>query len=62
MNYATTVLANLGERTASFFVYERLAEAENLDSKFQALEALSELERQKTVRALREILRIFTDE
>ena len=62
MNNATTVLGNLGERTGSFFVYERLEENDNLDSKFQALEALSELERQKTVRALREILRIFKDE
>jgi hypothetical protein len=62
MSDVTTVLSNLGEGTATFFLYERLRENENLDSKFQALEALSEVERKRTSRALREILRIFTDD
>ena len=61
MNEVLTVLGNLGETTGSFFLYERLQADEDLDQKFQALEAISELERPQTVRALREILRIFKD-
>ncbi len=58
---ALSVLGTLGERTGTFFVYECLNEDNDLEVKFQALEALSELERPRTVRAMREILKIFTD-
>lgn len=56
-----TVLENLGEQTQSFLVVERLIEDDQLEIKFQALEALSELDRPRTVKAMREILRIFVD-
>jgi hypothetical protein len=62
MNEVLTVLSNLGEQqTGAFFVYESLDTGEEPCAKFQALEALSELEEPKTVRAVREILRIFRD-
>lgn len=56
-----TVLENLGEQTKSFLVVEQLLEDDQLELKFQALEALSELDRPRTVRAMREILKIFVD-
>lgn len=62
MKEVLTVLGNLGERTGAFFLYERLGADEELDQKFQALEALSELERPRTVRAVREILKIFKED
>ena len=56
-----TVLENLGEKTQAYQLAEAIAEDTELEVKFLALESLSELERPKTVRALREILRIFVD-
>jgi pantothenate synthetase len=57
-----TALENLGEKDAqTFLVVEHLVEDDQLETKFQALEALSELDRPRTVRAMREILKIFVD-
>jgi hypothetical protein len=56
-----TVLENLGEKTNTFGLLESLVEDTELENKFQALEALSELDRPRTVRAMREILKIFVD-
>jgi hypothetical protein len=56
-----TVLENLGEKTNTFGLMEALVEDTELENKFQALEALSELDRPRTVRAMREILKIFVD-
>ncbi len=61
MNEVLTVLGNLGETTGAFFVYEALETGEEPHAKFQALEALSELDEPRTAPALREILRIFKD-
>ena len=57
----STALENLGERTRGFLVLEHLVEDDLLELKFQALEALSELDRPRTVRAMLEVLRIFAD-
>ena len=57
----TAVLSNLGERHPLFLLCERVQEDQDFEQKFRALEALSELERPRTVRAIREILRIFKD-
>jgi len=56
---ATSVLSTLGESGARFGVEERLREDTVLERKFDALEALSEMGRPKSVRAAKEILRIF---
>ena len=54
-----SVLETLGEKTTVYQVAEAMAEDTELEVKFLALESLSELDRPKTVRAVREILRIF---
>lgn len=56
-----SVLENLGEKAQVYQLAETLGEDTELEVKFLALESLSELDRPKTVRALREILRIFVD-
>ncbi len=56
-----SVLTNLGDKAATFLVAERMVEDDELEVKFQALEALSELDRPRTVKAMREILKIFKD-
>jgi hypothetical protein len=61
MDSITSMLENLGEQTGTFLVVEHLVADDELEVKFQALEALSELDRPRTVRAMREILRIFVD-
>ena len=61
MDSITSMLENLGEQTHTFLVVEHLVADDELEVKFQALEALSELDRPRTVRAMREILRIFVD-
>ena len=56
---ATTVLSTLGEASRQFLVTERMGADDELTRKFDALEALSEIERPKSVKAAKEILRIF---
>lgn len=56
---ATTVLSTLGETSRQFLVTECLGADDELTRKFDALEALSEIERPKSVKAAKEILRIF---
>lgn len=53
------LLVNLGQKRESFKLLELIAMDDELELKFQALEALSEMERPRTVRACVEVLRIF---
>ena len=56
---ANHVLSSLGETSRQFLVAESLVADDELTRKFDALEALSELERPRSVKAAKEILRIF---
>jgi hypothetical protein len=58
---ASRVLATLGETGPRFLLAEQLERDDELARKFDALEALSEIERPRSVRAAKEILRIFLD-
>jgi hypothetical protein len=55
------LLVNLGQKRESFRVIEVLSIDTELEQKFQALEALSEMERPRTIRACVEVLRIFKE-
>jgi hypothetical protein len=53
------LLVNLGQKRESFRLAELISMDDELELKFQALEALSEMERPRTVRACIEVLKIF---